>query len=264
MSDDRHPLVRGLHGLFNSIEQQTAENNYPQPKIDEEDEVKRTIIEMLTESTGVDILDSGGSYGRSWQRNRAVKDWDKTPSVNMEIWEDGDYIMTASVYHWLTAMLSIDDETKALEKEFYEYAEANDDYWLTNMQDFAKMKNWDYSTINTYNGDCALSQTLQYVYCHENDLILLQIHNGADVRGGYTNPKVFKADEGFMFYNDFDAECDTCHGRWVTDDMGYHWYHANEHREHEFGIAHCGCDETLCEHPTHKHCGGKLSIHNRS
>jgi len=54
---------------------------------------------------------------------------------------------------------------------------------------------------NTYNGDCTLSQTLQGTNLHtqetESDFefppyVLLQVHGGADVRGGYTDAKLFK------------------------------------------------------------------------
>jgi hypothetical protein len=193
-----------------------------------------------------------------------IEDWDNRPAVQLEIWKDGDYMMSASVYHYLVAMLSIDDETEQWEKEFYAYAESNDGYWLSNMEDWAKSKGWDVGIHNTYNGDCALSQTLQYAYCYENDLILLQIHNGADVRGGYTKPRVFKADEGFVFYNDFDAYCDKCEQGWYTDDMGYHWYPSNSGQTEEFGISRDDCEELTCDHALHENCGGKLSISNRS
>src|SRR5690606_21387600 len=54
---------------------------------------------------------------------------------------------------------------------------------------------------NTYNGEEFLSQTLQGTNLHLRgnesnfefpDYVLLQVHNGADVRGGYTDAKLFK------------------------------------------------------------------------
>ena len=49
-------------------------------------------------------------------------------------------------------------------------------------------------TFNTYNGDSDLSQVLQGSYLEINDeeYIMLQIHGGCDVRGGYTNARLFK------------------------------------------------------------------------
>lgn len=48
-------------------------------------------------------------------------------------------------------------------------------------------------TINTYNGEDLLSQVLQYTLFSGDagEFVALQIHNGADVRGGYTKPHIF-------------------------------------------------------------------------
>ena len=51
------------------------------------------------------------------------------------------------------------------------------------------------NSFNTYNWDCNLSQTLQWTYVVEessNDwYVLLQVHQWCDVRGGYTDAKMF-------------------------------------------------------------------------
>lgn len=54
-----------------------------------------------------------------------------------------------------------------------------------------------YRTWNTYNGDSDLSQTLQgsNIIINDDEYVLIQIHNGADVRGGYTDAKLFKVTE---------------------------------------------------------------------
>ena len=57
-------------------------------------------------------------------------------------------------------------------------------------------------TINTYNGECDLSQTIQFVYVgdtYDCDVIALSIHNGADVRGGYTDYKLFRIEEDYFY-----------------------------------------------------------------
>jgi len=50
--------------------------------------------------------------------------------------------------------------------------------------------------FNTYNGDSDLSQTLQGSTLTINDeyYYLIQIHGGCDVRGGYTDAKLFACD----------------------------------------------------------------------
>tara|TARA_R100000808_G_scaffold930_5_gene4482 strand:- start:2618 stop:3736 length:1119 start_codon:yes stop_codon:yes gene_type:complete len=52
-------------------------------------------------------------------------------------------------------------------------------------------------TVNTYNGEDFLSQVIQFVYWTDDDgeHVLLQIHGGADVRGGYSDAVVFDCNE---------------------------------------------------------------------
>ena len=57
-------------------------------------------------------------------------------------------------------------------------------------------------SVNTYNGEDMLSQTIQYTYfCwgqgrgSRGAYVILQIHGGADVRGGYSTPHVFACDD---------------------------------------------------------------------
>ena len=85
------------------------------------------------------------------------------------------------------------------------------------------------SFIYTYNHDCSLSQDIQYIEFEnfEGTFIVLQIHNGADARGGFTEPKVFKLKDYEYFYSWSDGfigcnnpECN--HAYWNTYD-GYTW-----------------------------------------
>jgi len=93
---------------------------------------------------------------------------------------------------------------------------------------------------NTYNHESSVDQTLQYLYMTVEDvperwteehdlfdttLVLLQIHNGADVRGGYTSPRAFyDVDNHILMVSDGGIYCaDNAEHSWYTDD-GYHWY----------------------------------------
>jgi len=69
--------------------------------------------------------------------------------------------------------------------------------------------------VNTYNGESMLSQVLQYTSLYHPDegyYILLQIHGGCDVRGGYTDAKLFRLDSeieqafGDLDFGDLDNE----------------------------------------------------------
>ena len=97
-------------------------------------------------------------------------------------------------------------------------------------------------TINTYNGESLLDQTLLFCYFElrtgtgrggkEGSFIVLQIHGGCDVRGGYTRPKIFQitSDEQTDIF-DYRRGTISCAGdgevneaHWWTTDDGYHWY----------------------------------------
>jgi len=63
-------------------------------------------------------------------------------------------------------------------------------------------------TWNSYNSDSNLSQTVQGCNLSYNgsnfeypEYILLQLHQGADVRGGYTDAKLFKVDVDYFNTN---------------------------------------------------------------
>jgi len=48
-------------------------------------EIEDAITEMLHESTGVAICDSGGSCGRHWQKNQLIEDFGKLPRFSYTI-----------------------------------------------------------------------------------------------------------------------------------------------------------------------------------
>jgi hypothetical protein len=59
-----------------------------------------------------------------------------------------------------------------------------------------------------------LDQTLQYVTFQLNNVgyVALQIHGGADVRGGYTAPRVFEADRESLVFDSQSTQlkCQNC------------------------------------------------------
>jgi hypothetical protein len=148
---------------------------------------------MMTENTGRHMLDSGGAYGRNWERNQGI-DFEDEPEAT---WNGGP---TVNVYHWLKERVSY---APVMDRLFHIFSADSDESWYQDMQGFAEAMSddkyegvWGY---NTYNGECLLSQTLQWTaFTHDSEYyILLQVHGGADVRGGYTAPRVFQVDYGF-------------------------------------------------------------------
>jgi len=216
-------------------------------------QTQKVIKEMLTENTGRHMLDSGGAQGRHWQRNQG-RDFEAEPETLAEfsIWKPQDHEpkieiqITHNLYHWMAEKLEYNERVDSI---FHKYANRKsqvDLHWPTNIENFTKYFNA--SSIhgtkpmgaNTYNGECLLSQDLQYTQFSTDfgDLVAIQIHNGADARGGYTKPRIFDCDESFFYYTDatlwaantldpnqtimpFGIE-DNSHS-WHTDD-GYHFY----------------------------------------
>ena len=169
---------------------------------------KELIFSMLTENTGTHMLDSGGTSGRMWQRNanKCIADFDNEPA---ELYQyDPKYneiYRTVSVFHYLTHNLEVDDiafnfnelntnaedwEADCKEDNAYLYG-VSLNAWLdlVTSNEVEVSRSW-----NTYNGESDLSQTLQGANLLINDeyYILIQIHGGADARGGYTDAKLFK------------------------------------------------------------------------
>jgi hypothetical protein len=166
-------------------------------------ETKQLVYKMLTENTGKHFLDSGGTDGRMWQRNqtKTLKDFEDEDEERYEFdWRYGEIMRTVSVFHFLTNNLEIDD----ICEEFNRLQDENDNWdavcnlygvsteayeMLDELHDIEIERSW-----NTYNGDSDLSQILQGADLTINDeqYVLIQVHGGADARGGYTDAKLFK------------------------------------------------------------------------
>jgi hypothetical protein len=173
---------------------------------------QKLIYKMLTENTGTHMLDSGGIYGRNWQRNqkKLIKDFINESEEEYFFSDSGDVYRTVSVFHYLSGLeldelcdnfnkrntntkdwggeLSINETTYGISKKAANYLNKNYQSQI------------EY-TFNTYNGESDLSQVLQgsrikiFVDGQYEDYYLIQIHNGCDVRGGYTDAKLFKANQ---------------------------------------------------------------------
>jgi hypothetical protein len=173
---------------------------------------KKLIYEMLTECTGKHICDSGFSDGRHWQRNqkKTIEDFENEPEEHIYK-EDGYIYRNLSVFHYLSE-LELDDicnEFNKINTDCNDWdATTNDDNFiygvskeawheLTEFNDVTIERTW-----NTYNGESDLTQVLQgsNLTINDEEYILLQIHNGADVRGGYTDAKLFKLNDAGLIH----------------------------------------------------------------
>lgn len=165
--------------------------------------VNELVYNMLTENTGTHMCDSGGTNGRMWQRNanKCMQDFENEAAETYQYCSKYNEIYrSVSVYHFLTNDLQIDDicfEFNNLNTEPKDWEGGTDVYgvsleawnYLTEFNEVEVQRSW-----NTYNGDSDLSQILQgaNLTINEEEYILIQIHGGADARGGYTDAKLFK------------------------------------------------------------------------
>jgi hypothetical protein len=170
---------------------------------------KEIIFGMLTENTGAHFLDSGGAYGRAWERNqgKTMADFEAEPEQQFTYHKHGNYLeRRVSVFHYLSQLQTdwICDYFNAMpcgdwdadNEEVHGVSQFQWD-WLTNKCEVEV--NYGF---NTYNGDSDLSQILQGSWLTINDeqYLLLQIHGGCDARGGYTNAKLFQCQEEWMIH----------------------------------------------------------------
>jgi hypothetical protein len=222
----------------------------------QDSETRRILRGMLCENTGRAMLDSGDYYGRNWQMNQG-KDFDSMPASTLRAYvrkNELDLEITHNVYHWLAEKL---DYAPVMDAKFRRFSDRQQDtHSLDDMVHFAELLekrgatgiygDGSPMTENTYNGADLLSQVLQYCYFeyeHES-YVLLQIHGGCDVRGGYTRPRAFTLNSELNIFDNARAvlypdpqgftdrhqlnmftgrTCEDTAPNWFTDD-GYHFH----------------------------------------
>jgi len=182
-------------------------------------QTKQIIYEMLTESTGEHMLDSGGAYGRHWERNQkmSLKDFENEKEHEFFDTDTEHPYREKSLFHHLVESCEFAErETMNFENWInedrfsYENPEGRCPGSMGDAEDYMSMRyDKEARTINTYNGECDLSQTIQFVYVgdtYDCDVIALSIHNGCDVRGGYTDYKLFRIEQDYFYDWYWDSE----------------------------------------------------------
>ncbi len=181
---------------------------------------------MLTTNTGTHMLDSGGDCGRNWQRNqgKTLDDFKAEPAALLNWYvkrdDDGNITsaepeVTTSVFHKLTSgIIWLDDlcrEFNAMPCEdwhggAYYGTSAEQTEWL-DLRGFEQRRGCD--GWNTYNWAANFSQTMQGhdLELNGENYVLIQIHGGADVRGGYTDAKLFRLSDHYEHYAVVVEDC---------------------------------------------------------
>lgn len=173
------------------------------------------LIAMFTENTGKSFLDSGDAYGRHWERNqnRTPEEWLNRHSAIVET----DYGLNVEIdlFKWLRDRVELTPTAELLQQQWEEWVKADperDVFSCASMEDWANeitnSHEGEPSLGNSYNWENLLNQVIQYVpfTWNETHFVLLQIHGGCDVRGGYTAPQLFEVESVFTFYDMTNAD----------------------------------------------------------
>ena len=220
-------IVQDWLDKYESGEAQAKEPDLLSEDISAQDQIETALGRMFTENTGRHMLDSGGHYGRNWERNNQTAKWKTYPAVYLTDWMG----VAHKPYFWLLEWCELEYEP-VMTEALWHWAVENSKTraWIRDMETWAKMHTDDPDHIwshNTYGSESLpLTQDLQWVeyHCPEDmeGYLLLQVHGGCDARGGYTKPRVFRMHERIhpattYRLNDGDHE-------WSTDCGGAYWY----------------------------------------
>lgn len=228
-------LVDALVTVFSSIQDnQLKKTEKKAPDIPERlTETEKKLAEMFMQHTATSILDSGSAYGYNYQRSRENPEWEKPESyAEFGVYNWGlDVALWNSTYKLLSRQLNYNPEWDAqFQKwwpQFYERGES----WEEHLEEFLDPETGDpcketdnlssgrdhWLSDYTYNSDNLLDRNI--IYYKFNDFVIIQIHNGCDARGGFTNPVLFQIN----FYDDFNPyesasiRCSECNAYWDYD-----------------------------------------------
>jgi len=78
-------VIQNIISAANSVAEREAEKAYPRREFTDYNPVEKKIAEMLTENTGVHMMDSGGVDGRHWQQNRKIDDFRTRPEIQIDL-----------------------------------------------------------------------------------------------------------------------------------------------------------------------------------
>lgn len=187
-------------------------------------------------NSGSHFLDSGGAYGRHWQKP-AIEE--KTFSATLDVWRN-EITGTIETAHFLDSHLKVDRD---IQTQFEEWAADREGDWFSLSVEFAEdvLGMTQRARDNVYNGENDLTQVYIWeVYTPEDDdsrdwlyaddaLTVIFVHTGCDVRGGYSAPLFCRGKGEYVIPVDVCAEFYAIEARdgdgdeIETQDIGEKW-----------------------------------------
>lgn len=199
--------------------------------------IESVLLDLFKFNSGIDIMDSGGADGRRWQQNQKHdirKKYQCKIEFDLKIGEVNNVSVVKNAYFFLKDWLIFDEVTDQLNKHLRKLVKECDNYSDIMYMDENELIPYrildDYGQVrlndpdNTYNYDEILDHSYQFrtMVIDYDTYILIQIHTGADIRGGYSSPVWFKINEDSVSDTMFYIQGDD--NEYYTDDMGRNWY----------------------------------------
>lgn len=199
----------------------------------------RAIEYLLTQEISKSLLDSGSIYGYNYEENRK-KDLENIDPVDVDIWDKDDIVVSFNIYHFLHTYLKTSENSRKLNSilfKFHKMERFEDIHNFDNFLEYLGNKGLDIDVVvgkaNTYNYDNILSQGMIYeIFSLDGeDFIILSVHGGCDIRGGYSQPYIAKLeDRDYFIIAQLDVSANCNCGSWMSDDAGYSWYYEGSTR----------------------------------
>mgnify|MGYP003112881427 FL=1 len=212
---------------------------------------------QYTEPTGAHILDSGGAYGRNWERNQGLSAADFLSVREVTV---TDWGITTSAFHLITRHLEFTRTAESLTKQFRAYVEATPkgeayfnsswtvEAWLETIGATGPEGTAEPLSNNTYNFETLIDSVFEYCEFtwHDERYVALSYHGGCDVRGGNTDFTIYRGCECWLYaMTECTFQCANCERCWSVQGMEVIDCESGGHSELDFekGCPDCGSTE---------------------